>query len=293
MDANAHGLPPQLDFDEADRLDPIYRMPVVFGPSAGPRNLPASRRHLRFANQRTQITIDALTDAEAITRRLPASCRLAGDPVMRVSLSCLKDLGWLAGRGYNIVTVQFLNIIYEGEADKLTGSLDAVLWESLCDPVVTGREEIAIPKLFAAIPDPLVRGSNYFGSASWDGFRFFDIAIEDLHDAQEIPVPTGPRMAFKYVPRCGSLHEADAGYMTAATADAGMPPVTVLAYREGRGSFVFHPARWEDMPTQFHVVQALSKIPVREVIRANLRITSQGEAPEGDGGYGSGQRILS
>lgn len=276
----------------AGPLEPIHRMPRIFGPSAGPRNLPASMQRYRYAHDRTQLTIDALTDAAAITAYLPPRCRLVGDPEIRVSASCLKRLGWLAGRGYNIITVQFLNIRFEGIEHQAEGSLDAVLWESLCDPIVTGREEIAIPKIFADIPDPTMLGTTYSASASWDGFRFFDLSIADLAEPTAPFVPPPTRMAYRYMPRCGDLTQADAEYMTLAGADPGAPPTIVHDYRTGTGSFAFHPARWEDMPTQYHIVNALAEMPIHRVLRAHLRVTSQGEAAGSGGGSGGGQTII-
>ena len=141
----------------------------------------------RYVHDRTQLTIEALTDAALVERYLPPGCRLAGDPVLRVSASCLKRLAWLAGRGYNIITVQFLNIAFDGVEDSGLGSLDAVLWESLCDPIITGREEIAIPKIYADIPDPLMLAGGASASASWGGFRFFDLGISGMVEASNPP----------------------------------------------------------------------------------------------------------
>ena len=272
-------------------IDPIYRMPRIFGPSAGPRNVPAPMQRYRYVHDRTQLTVEALTDARFIERYLPPGCRLAGEPVIRVSASCLKRLAWLAGRGYNIITVQFLNIAFDGAQDSGLGSLDAVLWESLCDPIITGREEIAIPKIFADIPDPVMLGGTCSASASWEGFRFFDLNIGDLSDSTN-PPPFGPRLAYKYFPKSGSLEDADVEYMTIARGDAKQPPVTLQRYAVGQGRFSFQPARWEDMPTQYHIVNALAEMPLTQMLAADLRVTSQGETDSVGGGSGSGQEIL-
>lgn len=276
----------------SDGLEQMFRMPTIFGPSAGPRNVPASQQRFRYANDRTQITIDALTDAAAVSAYLPPGCRLVGDPVLRVSVSCLTRLGWLAGRGYNIVTVQFANVVFDAKDGPLYGTFDAVLWESLCDPIITGREEIAIPKLFADIPNIRTFGANCAGSASWDGFRFFDMTVSDLTEATEPRPRLQPRMSYKYMPRTGEWGRADVGYMTTAAPDPKSPPAELRTYRVGKGSFKFYPATWEDMPTQYHVVTALAGLPLREFLHSELAITSQGETETVGDGSGGSQRVV-
>ena len=280
------------DHSARAELDAMYRMPWVFGPAAGPRNVPFAHQRQRYANDRAQLTVDALTDEAAIAALLPPGCRLAGEPVLRVGVACVKRIGWLAGRGYNIIAVQFPHVEFAGRNETVAGVFDAVLWENLCDPIITGREEIAIPKIYAEIPDHVVFGRTYSASASWQGFRFLDLEVADLADAPEPRGPAPPRMSYKYLPRTGEWGQADAEYMTVAGPDPLQPPVSVQAYREGRGHFAFRPARWEDMPTQYNVVSALAKMPIRKFLGASLKITSQGETDSVGGGGGSSQRII-
>jgi hypothetical protein len=48
-----------------------------------------------------------------------------------------------------------------------------------------------------------------------------------------------------------------------------MPP-TVASFEVGTGRFGFHCARWEDMPTQYRVVNALAALPLLEFTAAYL-----------------------
>ena len=43
---------------------------------------------------------------------------------------------------------------------------------------------------------------------------------------------------------------------------------TPVNTREGTGHFEFYRARWEDMPTQFHIVNALADLPIVRVLGA-------------------------
>jgi len=53
------------------------------------------------------------------------------------------------------------------------GSFLAVLFESLCDPIITGREEHGFPKVFA---DLRVEGDRY--TLSWFGHDFMTLDFD-------------------------------------------------------------------------------------------------------------------
>ena len=48
-------------------------------------------------------------------------------------------------------------------------------------------------------------------------------------------------------------------------ADTPAPELTM-----GEGAFKFHPARWEDMPTQYHIVNGLAGMEVLEYRGASM-----------------------
>jgi hypothetical protein len=155
-------------------LKQMYRMPTVFGPAPGPRNVPEEKAHLRFTKETTVLTVTAHTDPVMLAALLPPRCTLDGEARLEVSVCYFSRIGWLAGRGYNIVMVR-IPATFACEQERLRGYFIHVLWESLCDPILTGREELGWPKLYAEIPDPIVLEEGWRGSASWEGFRFFDI----------------------------------------------------------------------------------------------------------------------
>lgn len=165
-------------------LERKYRQPRVFGALPGPRNVPLDKRNLPDNMTVLTVAASALTDAAALGELLPPRCRLHGDPVLTVSIAYLRNIGWLAGRGYNIVSVEF-PIVFDGEEGRLTGKFTPVLWESLADPILTGREELGFSKLYAQIPERIILGNAYRASASWEGFRFFELEASDLAETAE------------------------------------------------------------------------------------------------------------
>ncbi len=135
----------------ASALKPMYRMPVSFGPSAGPRNEPSDVAYEAGALRTASISVSALSDVDALTALLPDGCELDGEPVLTAGITRMYDIGWLAGRSYNIVRLT-LPVRFRDQGELLRGSFMPVLWESLADPIVTGRDELGHPKLWAEIP---------------------------------------------------------------------------------------------------------------------------------------------
>jgi hypothetical protein len=263
-----------------DALAPMYRMPVSFGPAPGPRNLPAAKRHLRFEKQTTTLSLSALTDADQLGRLLPEGFALRGEPRLTVSVLNLTDVGWLAGRAYNILMVRF-PATWEGD-ERVEGDFVPVVWESMTDPILTGRDELGWCKINAEIPDLRQHNSKWTASAAWQGYQFFEARAEGL-EAAEVSLDPAPMLFQKYVPRTGEWGSADVSYANATGDEAAAPEL--IGTERGRGRFAFRAARWEDMPTQYPIVNALAALPLADFGPATLLRTS-------GGGDASGQRIL-
>jgi hypothetical protein len=250
--------------DSDGELRDIRRMPALLGPAPGPRNMPRSREHLRFDGDTLSVTVTALSNAAALQSLLPAGCALSGEPLLSVSVMKQTNLGWLAGRGYNIVALR-IPVTYQGVAFNFT----PVLWENMADPILTGREELGSPKLFANIPDPLPRGNGYACSADWDGFRFLELEASELREERAPPSAAAPLLLYRYFSRVGEWEKADVAQITRAHQGAAPPPV-VHEHRVGTGRFAFRPATWEDMPTQYTFINTLAALPLREFRAARM-----------------------
>jgi hypothetical protein len=264
----------------SEGLAPMYRMPVSFGPAPGPRNLPAEQRHRRYEKQTLTLTISARADGDALARMLPPGFAVAQPASIEVSLMVLSDVGWLAGRGYNILIVR-IPARWKGQ-EEVSGHFVPVLWESMADPILTGREELGWPKIFADIEPSVVDNGAWRARASWEGFSFFEMSAGDWVEAAAPRAPP-PMMFHKYLPRTGEWGEADIDQCTVTGPDGARPQVKSAMM--GQGSFAFHRARWHDMPTQYAIVNALAALPLEASGPASLVETS-------GGGDASGQRRL-
>ena len=265
-----------------------YRMPTVFGPAPGPRQHPDGRMwKLEETGKMSCVWMRVAyrTDPAKLEKLLPPGFTLRGDPIVSVSCAQWQNLYWLAGRGYGIVLLNF-PVTYRGKDEIIEGSFCPVLWEARPDAIMTGREELGFPKLFADTPDiewDRQQGTAR-GSASWFDFTFFDMELEGMVE-EENPAKVfpesgkggGPQLYWKYMPRTspGGCEGADVAYVTTGAPKgtaAGNIVMDGFDYRRwiGTGKVAWHRATFEQLPTTFHVVNGVADLDILEVVEAEL-----------------------
>ena len=265
-----------------------YRMPVVFGPAPGPRQHPEGRMWTREETavmSAEWMAVKCRSERTAVEALLPPGFSLRGEPVLSVSCAWFKNLYWLAGRGYGILCVD-VPATYRGKTETLDGAYCPAIWEGAPDAVMTGREELGFPKLFADIPE--IEWDRAAGrarcSASWFKHRFFDIEVSGLtetFDRKSLPGSGGgAQLYYKYVPRSsvGGREGADAAYVTTAAPSAKTESTSEnidfdgFEFRKwrGQGTVAWHSATFEQLPTTFHVVNGLAQLPMLEFVEATL-----------------------
>ena len=262
------------------QFDPkaMYRMPTHFGPRTGPRYGPDGRK---FENKdtpkTTAIAVSFLTNASQLEAFLPPGFALVGEPVVTISATYMTEIEWLAGRGYNTLGVSF-PASYHGERDHVKGNFLTVLWENLTDPIITGREELGFAKIYCELPEPTVLRGERHVIASWLGFKFLDLQVRDLVPQSEEEIaalaqsPTSDgTLHYKYMPRTGEWGIADVAY--AVLTPAATPHRVITERWVGDGTLQFHPARWEDMPTQYNIVNAFQQLEIKAYRGASVTKT--------------------
>ena len=253
----------------------IYRMPTHFGPAPGPRQLPSDlARDAKTSPQRLSISASFLTDPKALEAHTPEGFSLHGDPVVSVEFHYMNGIDWLAGRGYTMIHVGW-PVQFTGRRDRALGKFLAVVWENLADPIISGRDEIGHPKLYAEIEPPRFWDATYHCCAQWMGFRFLELkvsGIENKTEIEEAPASDGTLM-LKYLPQTGAW--GDAAQMQVTLTPAADPDRRVLSHQSGNAELRFHSATWSDLPTMAHVTNALAALPI-EVMRAAKIVRSQG-----------------
>ena len=269
------------------RKDAMYMMPTHFGPMCGPRQGPDGQKFMFAQDQRKvfAVSVSFLTNADQLKPLLPPGFTLNGEPVVTVFETFMKEIDWLAGRGYNVLGVT-IPVEYKGEQDHAIGSFLTVLWENLTDPILTGREQLGFSKIYCELPEPVVHNGETHCSASWLGFRFLDLRFTNMQEIAPDEAVAAPARAqdgvvrgtmhYKYIPRTGEWGKADVSYVALSPAPETVTPPDA-AWR-GEGTAEFHRARWEDMPTQYMIVNAFSDLEVLEPRGATIeRRTGSGD----------------
>ncbi|MCU1397120.1 MAG: hypothetical protein JWN62_229 [Acidimicrobiales bacterium] len=250
----------------------MTRMPTGFGPSPGPRQHPAGGAWPRGDSgprRQTVLRTSFETEPAALAALLPRHFTLSGPPTISISASYLEDIGWLAGRGYNIMSVD-VPVTHVGPDGTVHATSTLVVWESLADPIITGREELGIAKLYADIPALVLEGSRAVATAGWLGYEFLRLEVSDLVDRPAPPVvATGPVLHHKYIPRTGEWGAADVDYVTMTSGR----PVEILERRIGSAAVSIADATWEDLPTLHHIVSRLRALPVLSVGKGSLVVS--------------------
>lgn len=263
-----------------------YRMPVVFGPAVGPRQHPEGRmwRPEETGTMNSDwMRIAYRTDAAKLERLLPPGFELRGEPILSVSCAWFRNLYWIAGRGYGILSLDF-PVTYHGKEETIEGSFCPIIWEGRPDAIMTGREELGFPKMFADFPE--ITWDRDQGtascSASWMDYTFFDIALSDLVE-EEQPAKIlpgsggGPQLYYKYMPRTSpnGAEGADIEYVTTGAPKGSSAANIVMddfEYRRwtGQGKLNWHRATFEQLPLMFHIVNAVADLDILEVVDVEM-----------------------
>lgn len=260
----------------------MYQMPVHFGPCCGPRQGPDGRRFVLDGPQEsTQHILVYETDPAAVERCLPEGFALRS-PHVTVTHKMHRNLPWLAGRGYNVTTFN-VPVTYRGQEETVRGRYQLAIWENHADPILCGREQLGYSKVFADIEDMhTLHGIASTSLSSW-GFRFLELRFDTAAPPED---PEGLRavlldpedeglLHYKYIPRTGEgFCAADAAYVTLSPSGFPLPPEAGPLPPPERswcsGGLAWHVPEWEDMPTQYHIVQGLAAMPVRRVLGGSI-----------------------
>lgn len=266
-----------------------YRMPVMFGPAPGPRQKHDGTPWTAAESGTADIqwaTIGYRTDRAKLEALMPPGFRLNGEARVFVSLAYFRNLYWLAGRGYGVVNVE-APVIYSGRNETIEGGLCLAIWEGRPDAIMTGREELGFPKLFADIPDVRLEPEKgpVIGQASWLDFKFFEFEMHGFErvavDEMRLPGAPGTPIFYKYMPRTGPFGSggSDVAYATTSLPLPGTSNETSTikfgdaAFRKWKatgGSVTWHRASFEQLPTTCHVVNGIADLDILEVLSAEM-----------------------
>jgi len=218
----------------------------------------------------TQISIAYLTDQQKLESYLPRPYELEGPPILTVVYSMNRDCSWLAGGGYNLISVT-TRANYPGKVDNVSGSYALVFWENLTEAILAGRELQGIPKIYGEIDNHRVFKNTWRTALSNHGKTMLEMEAADL---KAMPPAVFEEFKAKYAQmnllgwKCIPNETRAAPLLSYATAY----PFSVR-YREAwsaKGKLKWHPRTWEELPTQAHIVNALHGLPLKEIVSCTV-----------------------
>lgn len=243
---------------------PGTMMPAHFGPRL--------TKNIGGYGDVTDLTITYLTDKKLLARYLPEWFKIIDEPLVKVHYANNRDIGWLAGGAYNLLSVD-IPCIYQGKEEQMEGKYCLVLWENLTDPILTGRELQGLPKIYAEIEDYTKTECEWHASAHYRSHKIVDITIKEIRPMthEEIEerrkLPGKDWFGWKYIPKTGE-EGSEVSYPTLYPLGDG----TWEAWW-GTGKVEWNHLTWEQNPTQFNIVNALADLPILEYREATISKT--------------------
>jgi acetoacetate decarboxylase len=211
-----------------------------------------------------QISYTYTTDGNRLADYLPEGFALLR-PELYLTYSQSREVEWLAGSAYNLIEVS-APVRVQGNQDREEGYFALVVWENKTAPILGGREETGIPKIYADIEDLHKIKQNYFTNASFEGNTFLRL---EMHEAQPMDAPKLAKMkaspiekvlfGWRYIPKIGGPG-ADLSQPTFYAQSLEVDNAWI-----GQGAVQWTQLKWEQNPSQWHIIKALAELPIIEL----------------------------
>jgi acetoacetate decarboxylase len=239
-----------------------YNMPVHFG---GVQLVPG----MVATQQATALIIGYETDRSELERYIPGEFELL-NPEVQVMFSAFHQIEWLAGSRYNLINVS-APVRFQGKKDRIDGDYTLVTWENKTEPILRGREQTGIPKIFADIEDLHKVGSHFGTTASYESSTFLTMNFQASgpvtgRDLEEMKTSLGSlnTLGWRYIPR---INGPGADLSQFILFPQRMEVETAQA---GTGTLQWTELTWLQHPTQHHIINSLAALPVNRVTQGGL-----------------------
>lgn len=235
-------------------------MPLIMGPLWKGKNPQLDYQKIEV------IALQYLTDPDSIRSLLPAKYEPDDEPMVTVFFGYYSELEFMAGGGYNVAVIQ-VAAKFSGNKDHIRGDYILVMFESQTWPIIAGREDLGIPKLFSDIssvkagPDKTLRCES-----SYWGHFLFRLELKNLKKQNSIVriaankiINSRPWLGYKYIPSLDGPPDAD--YPTISFNEVKIDEI----YITKSGSLTFGNAEENDIGHLYALVENLKTLPVKQV----------------------------
>lgn len=262
-------------------------MPIPFGPMPGPRQDVQGNAHNGKNSMFSTASIKFKTSRTLLQNLFPTEhfqfSSLATVACATFSVTTLGSLDWLGGKGYSHFGLYIHGVEYKKETgDVVRGTYLPILFENLADPILSGREELGMPKLYCELNIQKDTVGVFSMNAGWMGSKFCDMQLSNLEEATEqtsVQPETKDEeglLWYKYFPKTGASGtkergQADVEY-AAFLSDSEEMKVEKKVEKtwRGKGRVIFDALDSKRLPTLHHITERLAEIPMYEVVEVKV-----------------------
>ena len=242
----------------------INFMPLIRGPLWDQKSLP---RHVYATVE--SLLLQYETDPDAIPPLLPEPFRLGKSPTVSVLFNDNNGVDFMAGGGYRLAAIS-VSAQFDGKMGHLDGDYVLVMPEDSALPILSGRELLGMPKIFADISSIRIMSEGHLRCEAclW-GHLLFGIDITPplkeqnalIRKVASVQASKAPSFGYKYIASLDGPPDAD--YPTIMWND-----VTIEKLWLGKGGefYVGNPNE-RDVGDFKPLIDALRSLPVRRIVQ--------------------------
>jgi len=216
-----------------------------------------------------QISYAYATDGNRLADYLPEGFALLR-PELLIAYVQSREVEWLGGAAYNLIEVS-VPARFQGRQDRVEGQFALVVWENKTAPILGGREECGVPKIFADIQDLHKIQQTYFTNASYEGNTFLRL---EMHGAQPLAAQKLAEIKAQPVERVlfGWRYISKVGGPGAELSQPILYPQSTEINNAwiGKGTVQWTQLKPEQSPQQWHIIKALAELPRNELTPAMM-----------------------
>ena len=229
-----------------------YDMPVAFG-----KSIYTAVTHVP---ELQLISTSFETTLEAIESLMPRHLAPGERSIVYVNRLRYRGIDYLAGRGYEEFVVA-VNARHEHDGKVINAPYVVCVWVDEVPSILSGREALGYPKLYADIPQLIDYEGRRRFSASEYGRTILSGEVRNLRELPEAGLAkinatiSEYNFAWKYIQ--GPEDTVDADYITLTRMSWDYKRAWI-----GEGEAHFHPGPFEEIPASHAAVNGLAALPV-------------------------------
>ncbi|KAH7134970.1 hypothetical protein B0J11DRAFT_426125 [Dendryphion nanum] len=293
----------------ASKMPNLYiRNPISFGPMPGPRQDHFGHSRNNSLTRFTTASVRFKTSRTLLQNFFPNGEWKFTSPGTLAeaswSVTTLSEVEWLGGKGYTHFGLYIHGVEHKTiDGEVLKGTFLPVLFENLADPIVSGREELGMPKVWSElnVVENLGDHGDWKMDAGWLKERFCDIDIQGLEEVgveqqsvKDIPANNSGLLWYKSIPatsaalsssgkKNGDFRGVDAAYAVFLpdSSETQFEKKVERTWIGKSGTVVWNSLDWKKLPTLHHIVGRLEEIPVFGVVESKVVMGTGGSDVRG------------